>query len=448
MNNIIIDIPKRAFLPCYHHLLESTADIDFLWGGRDSGKSAHIARQLLMDCMRLPYFRCVLARKFFNTIKESQYQMLKDVATEWGVSHLFTFKTNPQEIICNINGNKFICRGMDDPGKLKSISNPSHCWAEEMNQMDLDDFIIIMTSMRYNSGRIKVWCSFNPECDGDYGEYWLYSNFFKDKGKNFISTWDIEVPNPKTGQKTVVKFTYQSTHTTYHDNRYCRAERSAFLEQLAVLDPYYYMVFTLGEWGNRKTDDPFCITFDKDKHVRPTVWVKTLPLYGSFDFNVNPITLGLYQHDGKKIWGVENIKLDSSNIYNLCDYAKIKYPGAVWIFTGDATGKNTSALVQDGINYYTVIKAQFNASSGQIKVPTVNPPIKENRTLVNAVFYQCDVALDPDKCKGLIFDCINVSVTETGDIDKGDRNNPKKRADHLDNFRYYLNTFHKHVLKS
>lgn len=373
--------------------------------------------------------------------------MLKDVATEWGVDHLFTFKVAPLEITCNINGNKFICRGMDEPGKLKSISNPSHCWAEEMNQLERDDFVIIMTSLRYNKGRIKVWCSFNPECDGDFNEFWLYQSFFLDKGFNFTSTWDIDVPNPKTGEKTVVQFTYQSTHSTYHDNKYCRPERAAFLEQLAVLDPYYYMVFTLGKWGNRKNDDPFCLCYDREKHARKTEWIRTMPLYASFDFNVNPITCGLYQHDGAKIRGIESVKLDSSNIYNLCDFVKIKYPKAVLIVTGDATGRNTSALVQDGLNYYTVIKSQFGLASSQIKVPTVNPPVKENRTLVNAVFHQCDVALDPDNCKGLIFDCENVSVTETGDIDKGDRSNPKKRADHLDNFRYYLNTFHKHVLK-
>ncbi len=35
-----------------------------------------------------------------------------------------------------------------------------------------------------------------------------------------------------------------------------------------------------------------------------------------------------------------------------------------------------------------------------------------------------------------------------GSLDKSNRNDPTKQLDSLDNFRYYLNTFHKHVLKS
>lgn len=435
-----ITIPKKAFLPCYHHLLEDTVDIDFLWGGRDSGKSAHIARQLIVDCLKLPYFRCVLARKVFNTIKESQYQMIRDVVSEWGLEELFIFKANPLEIIC-VNGNRFICRGMDEPGKLKSISNPSHCWAEEMNQMELDDFIVIMTSLRFNKGRVKVWCSFNPEAEGDYQQYWLYKTFFEGRSDTFTDTWKIQVDD------TIVTYTYRSTHTTYHQNKYCKPERAAFLEQLKILDPYYYLVFTLGKWGNRKVDDPFCYCFDRDRHVKSTRQDPRLELVLSFDFNVNPITCGVYQSEGDRVWNIEAIKLDNSDIYKLCDYILLHYPGAIYRVTGDATGKNTSAMVQDGLNYYTIIKSKLNLGQMQLRVPSVNPPIEENRALVNAVFHTMEVSFDPDKSKGLIFDCQNVSVNDMGKIDKGDRSNPKKRADHLDNFRYYCNTFHKNVLK-
>lgn len=429
------------YLPVYRPLLDSRTDIDFLWGGRDSGKTRHIAMQMVADCLSLPYFRCVLVRKVFNTIKESQWQVIKDVVEEWGLEELFTFNKNPLEISC-INGNKFICRGMDEPGKLKSISNPSHCWGEEMNQLELDDFIVIMTSLRYNEGRVKVWCSFNPEADGDYNDYWLYKTFFKDKGYNFIDTWQIPVG------ESVIEFTYRSTHTTYKDNPYCKPERAAFLEQLALLDPYYYLVFTKGLWGNRRTDDPYCYAYDPDKHKGPVKLNKAHEVYLSFDFNVNPITCGVYQHQGIKIRCVESIKLANSDIYKILDYVLTHYRGCIFIVTGDATGKNTNALVQDGINYYTVIKSKLRLAAGQLRVPTVNPSVKENRVLVNVAFHSADIKADPVMCKDLIFDWQNVSVNDAGAIDKGDRNNPKKRADHLDHFRYYLNTFHKHLLKS
>lgn len=439
-----IIIEDEVFLPTYRHLLDSRVDIDFLWGGRDSGKTRHIAMQLVRDCLEQKYFRCVLVRKVFNTIKDSQWQVIKDVVEEWGLGDFFSFSKSPLEITC-INGNKFICRGMDEPGKLKSISNPSHCWAEEMNQLELDDFIVIMTSLRYNEGRTKVWCSFNPEAEGEYQEYWLYKLFFNRQEKNFESTWAVDV-----GGK-LVEYNYRSTWTTYKDNEYCRPERAAFLEQLSQLDPYYYLVFTKGEWGNRKNNDPFCYAYDSGKHVGPTQLNRKLEVKLSFDFNVNPVTCGVYQDwtdaSGTHIRCIESIKLENSDIYKMCDYIRVHYAGCMFLVTGDATGKNTSALVQDGINYYTVIKQKLRVTINQLRVPTVNPKVTENRVLVNVAFHTADIKADPAKCKALIFDWQNVAVNDVGEIDKGDRSNPKKRADFLDGWRYYLNTFHKNLMK-
>lgn len=446
MSEISVSIPRKAFLPAYQHLLNSQADINLLWGGRDSGKSHFIAQKLIYKCLGADYFRCIMVKKTANSIEAAQWQTIKDIVTNWGLSELFRFKTHPLSIEC-VNGNKFIARGCDDPDNLKSIKDPSDVWYEEGNQLDLTDFITVATTLR-STVKVQQWVSFNPEADGDYSEFWIYKYFFEphkgDIYSNFTSTWSIDIPNSEP-----VSFTYTSTHTTYHSNKFCTPERKAFLEQLAHLDPYYYDVFTLGKWGNRVVTDPFCYCYDKEKHVRPTKLNRNLEVKLSFDFNVNPITCGVYQDQGKNIWCVESIKLPNSDIYKLCAYIirPDKYPGCCFVVTGDATGKGTNAMVQDGINYYTIIKAQLNLSVNQIKVPSVNPPIDENRVLVNAVFHNCNVSLDPENCKDLIYDCRNVGVNDVGKIDKGNRANPKKRADHLDNFRYYLNTFHKHVLK-
>jgi PBSX family phage terminase large subunit len=447
MSEVEVQIPRRAFLPCYHHLLNSEADINFLWGGRDSGKSYFVAQNLIKKCLASDYFRCILVKKTENSIKDSQWQTIKDVVDAWGLTDLFRFKQAPLSIEC-INGNKFIARGCDDPAKLKSIKDPSDVWYEEGNQLDIQDFITVATTLRSNKVKVQQWFSFNPEAPGDYEEFWLYKTFFEtysgDLYKNFTSTWSIEIPN---GQK--VGFTYTSTHTTYIDNKHCKPERVAFLEQLSILDPYYYQVFTLGKWGNRKNEDPFCYTYNRQKHVKTTTLDRRREVLLSFDFNVNPITCGVYQwiEEIRTLRGIETIKKDNSNIYVLCEYIAIKYKGCVFKVTGDATGQNTTALVQDGINYYTVIKQKLNLSVTQIKTPSVNPKIEENRVLVNAAFHTINVELDPVNCKHLIFDCENVSVTDMGKIDKGDRSNPKKRSDHMDHFRYLLNTFFRWILK-
>lgn len=421
--------------------------MELLYGGRDSGKSWFIASWLICCCLREENFRCLLVRKVGNTIQGSQFQMIKDVAEAWGVAHLFHFNISPLEIRC-VNGNKFICKGLDEPGKLKSTANPSHAWGEEIDQWDLNDFIVLVTTVR-SKNLPKFWFSFNPETEeSEFTDNWIYKTFYanqSDPYNDFLATWEVEVLIK--GKLESLKLSYRSTHTTYDDNENVNPIRIAFLEKLKDIDPYYYEVYRYGRWGNKKITDPYCVCFDRKKHVGKTKLDRGKEVYLSFDFNVNPITCGVYQHYNQTIYGIEAIKLDQSDIYKLCETIKLKYPNCLYIVTGDATGQNTSALVQDGINYYTVIREKLRLSPNQLRVPVINPKVSENRVLVNAAFSQYKVILDQTNCGPLIFDCQNVSVDAMGAIDKGDRKNPKKRADHLDHFRYYLNTFHKNILK-
>lgn len=447
-NELRIVIPGKAFLPVYKPLLKSTADINFLWGGRDSGKSHFIAQRLIIKCMTASYFRCILIKKTFNTIQESQWQTIKDIVEAWGLSSEFTFRTAPLSITCKRNGNKFIARGCDDPQSIKSVKDPSDAWYEEGNQLTMDDFITVTTTLRTNKVKIQQWFSFNPECDGDFDEFWLYKTFFKGKERTGQYVWTLELPD-----KSKIDFTYTSTHSTYHDNPKCTAQRIVFLEQLATISPYYYQVYTLGNWGRRQNNAPYAFAFSRAKHLGSTTFSYGHELMLSFDFNRNPITCCVAQQHAQgfgkpyKLNIIEQIKLPSSDIYKLCDYIKLHYPNALYVVTGDATGRNSSALVQDNINYYTIIKDKLNLSEGQLKTPSINPTMKENQVLVNAVLANLDVTIDTVLGKDLVFDLENVKVLADGTIEKRDRNDPAQQADALDCFRYLCNTFFKYILK-
>ena len=111
-----------------------------------------------------------------------------------------------------------------------------------------------------------------------------------------------------------------------------------------------------------------------------------------------------------------------------------------------ATGRASTAMVENGLHSYTIIKNQLNLSTAQLKVPTVNPPIKENQVLINAVLYNIPTTIDPDNCKGLIYDFENVRMLADGTIEKKDRNDPAQQADFCDTARYYVQQFHRNVL--
>jgi hypothetical protein len=259
--------------------------------------------------------------------------------------------------------------------------------------------------------------------------------------------WFLSTPRGKANyfydlsRMTGWGFFQMPTITNPHISATEIAEAEATLDPLTFAQEYLasFVTENLNAWA-------YC--YKQEKHIGPTTLNPRLSVRLSFDFNRDPITCGVFQDDPAGIYAIEQIKLKNSNIYEICDYILASYAGCFFEVTGDATGKASSALVKDNLNYYTVIKSKLNLSTGQLRIPTVNPPLTENRVLVNSILHNKKVTLDPVKCKGLIFDLEYAQVLPDGSLDKTDRNDPTKQLDALDCFRYYLNTFHKHVLKS
>lgn len=218
-------------------------------------------------------------------------------------------------------------------------------------------------------------------------------------------------------------------------------------EARSQLDPLTFAQEYLASFVT-SNNNAFCYTYSSAKHVRPTTINPAWEVKLSFDFNRDPITCLVSQDDGVKVKNyIEQIKLQNSNIYNICDYIKAKYGNALLLVTGDATGRNSSALVKDNLNYFKIIKAQLGLGDRQMRQPVSNPSLEENRVLVNSAFHHLDISIDPVNCKALIFDLEHAAVLPDGSLDKSDRTDVTKQLDALDCLRYDLNTFFKHILK-
>jgi hypothetical protein len=198
---------------------------------------------------------------------------------------------------------------------------------------------------------------------------------------------------------------------------------------------------------NENSSDKFCYSFDENKHVGKCEVNYNYPVYLSFDFNYNPICVGVYQHYDNTIFCPEIIKLENSNIYSLCEVIKTKLPNALFIVTGDMSGKSHSALSKDNLTYFKAIKQALKLPDTQFKIKGVNPRLEENQVLVNAIFEHYKVLFDPDKAAPLIFDCKFVRMDNEKKIIKEDRNDPTQQADSLDTLRYYENSFHSNFVK-
>lgn len=437
-DEIEIELTKSVFLEVYHDLLEANSDIDFLWGGRDSGKSTFLAMILLVECMTADYFRCILIKKTYASIQDAQWQALQDLVYEWGLEELFTFKKSPLEIVC-VNGNKFIARGCDTPAKLKSISNPTCAWFEEGNQLSREEYIVIATTLRSSVTKVKQYFSFNPEADGDYKDHWLWP-YFAEQYKKGVMTFQGEkvVELPKA---LPYKIKYTSTHTTYHDNKYCSPERQAMLEELKNIDPYYYDVFTLGLWGNKANERPFVTAYRPEKHDGYPELNRSEIVYLSFDFNVNPMCCSVIQHYDGKVRVLRTIKLPNSDIYEMCDHIKAYYPKCRFIVTGDASGASRQAISKDNLHYYMVIQQKLGLEMEQLEVPNTNPGLEDNRMVVNAVLATYPVEVHVDDARSLLYDFRNAQCRPDGTLVKGDREDETQQLDALDTWRYFCNSF-------
>lgn len=228
------------------------------------------------------------------------------------------------------------------------------------------------------------------------------------------------------------------------DNHFLTEDQREIFNQL---DERTRQQFILGNWADlRSKDDLFAYAFDRKKHVAVDTenpkWNgdRNHHLHLSFDFNINPISALVVQHIDGEIRVLEQIKLANSNIYALCDYIKVKWHGFMLLVTGDASGKNSQAMVKDQLNYYKIIKQQLQLTDGQFNVPSVNPRIEENQVLVNSILERYKIQIHPEKGKPLIFDLENVRMKPDGGILKDNRSDLKQQADCLDTFRYYLNT--------
>jgi len=195
------------------------------------------------------------------------------------------------------------------------------------------------------------------------------------------------------------------------------------------------------------SSNKFCYSFRDNDHIGNIKVNHDYPIVLSFDFNVNPICCGVYQHYDGSIYCTELIKLENSNIHTLCNVLSQKFNNSLLLVTGDASGKSRTAITEDTTNYYEIIKNKLNLNRSQFKVPAANPSIEKNQVLVNAVFENYNVTFDAERAAALIFDCKFVQVDINGKIIKTDRNDPTQQADALDTFRYYLNAFHHNLIK-
>ncbi|MDF7810936.1 phage terminase large subunit [Hymenobacter sp. YC55] len=291
-----LDVQEDAVNDVFRPYLLSRARYRLFWGGRSSSKSDFAMLDLLMQCLVLPYFKCLMIRKVADTIQGSIWATLKDVAEREGLEQYFFFGTSPLVIKCLLNDNIFLARGLDNPKKIKSTREPTHAIYEEANETSEDEFEVVSTTLRSSrpDAVIQEVFLFNPDQEGDYQQFWLWQKFFRDTGHPNCTTFSDMLSTEMDGE--IIAEPYEVLHSTIRDNRWAKKEEIARYKRYGdvnpetgqVYDEYLYRIWYLGLWATRRTDNEFYESFRRGLHVKPTPYVPDKPILQGWDANALP----------------------------------------------------------------------------------------------------------------------------------------------------------------
>jgi len=128
-------------------------------------------------------------------------------------------------IIELINGSQFIFMGLDDPEKLKSITDICSVWIEEASEISIDEYRQVDLRLRGEIPSYKqIVCTLNPVPSG---------------------RWILEIMAEKDESDVYYKV------YTYQDNPFLDEEYEKALK--SITDDVYKKIYLHGEWGERNT---------------------------------------------------------------------------------------------------------------------------------------------------------------------------------------------------
>lgn len=238
-------------------------------------------------------------------------------------------------------------------------------------------------------------------------------------------------------------------HFTSYDNCIDQGgylKRSEIDEAKSQLDDINFRQEYLAEYVDAN-DRPFLYKFKEEKHVVDGYLPNPhLPITISFDFNKDPMTALVGQQvDLMTSYAFAEINLPEGSTPEVCDMILTDY-GHKWIYnmdvTGDATGRNRSAMAVGNLNHYRIIKSKLGLNDDNLKVPKQNMAHSDSRVLCNSVLQNANFYITKN-CTRTIRDAKSAFVDASGELVK----TQAEGLHHFDTLRYLMHCFYPDFIK-
>ena len=144
------------------------------------------------------------------------------------------------------------------------------------------------------------------------------------------------------------------------------------------------------------------------------------------------------------VYAFAEIDMPNGSTPEMCEIIQSDYSN--WLYnmqvTGDATGRNRSALTRGNLNHYRIIKDMLKMRDDDIRVPQQNLALSDSRVLCNSVLKNANVYVTKN-CKHTIKDIGMAMVDSDGELIK----NPTYPCHKLDSFRYLISCCYADFIK-
>ena len=427
-----------------------------LYGGSSSGKSFSVAQCVLIQTLQDGENTLVM-RKVGASISKTIYEDYKVAASLLGIAKHFKFNQNV--IKCLYNGARIDFSGLDDPEKIKGISNYKRVQLEELSEFEYADLKQTRKRLRGKKGQ-QIIADFNPISETHWiKKDWLDNEKLHDvpmsveiggrimpaeltKVKSLKMNEGRSIVNPITKEieeyppnMVVIQTTYLNNFWVVGspDGTYGYYDEQCVMdfEHDRIHDPDYYNVYALGEWGVIKTGNEFLGSFNVGKNSGEYGYMSGLPVHLSVDSNVLPyISVSYWQVDlskGKDMYQIAETTAGSPN--NSARRAaklvskrlqEFGYDDKVYLH-GDSSAKSANTIDDDKRSFMDLFIETLKKDNWIVedKVGNRNPSVSMTGEFVNAVFEKSlpglSISID-DGCRVSIEDYQSVQKDANGAI--------------------------------
>jgi hypothetical protein len=414
-----------------------------LFGGYGSGKSNFAETDLLEKARSSEYFKCYYGRKVLEDVRGSVHSKFISLIKDNHLHHEFDYSDQPNGSMVikhKVTGNSFHPFGASKPDSLKSIDDPTHFFLEEMDQFSLNDFAVILSRLRTEKGHLQLYGAFNTE--PVLPDHWIIKMFFPEKAKN-------QSEETQELMKLVDKMGVTKVFCNYTDNYFI--DQQDYYDKLRLAsggDLVKLAAMANGEFGSYRGENPFASEYRPEKNESlEAIFRPQIPIRISIDFNLNPfaVTFSHIWRDsaGEHVHIFDELAVTGGSIPKMIDAINSRYGKYLYMaeLTGDYMGMKGELSQRDNASLYIQLIRGLGMNKSQLK--TVSNPTHENsRADVNFFLFKFpDFKVNPKTCQQTCMDLRTVQVDAFGSIIKRNRNDLTQRADHLDTFRYLINTY-------